>query len=68
MIEECFSKDFITIQLHATAELMSLFFSKDIKLEDIYPIIKEGFRNKEDKEQYEKAMALSRKMAKMSAW
>jgi len=34
MIEECFSKDFITIQLHATAELMSLFFSKDIKLED----------------------------------
>ena len=34
MIEECFSKEFITIQLHAVAELMSLFFSKDIKLED----------------------------------
>ena len=46
----------------ARAEITRLFVSfldnPDIKLEDIYPIIKEGFRNKEDKEQYEKASLL----------
>ncbi len=44
------------------AEITKLFANfldnPDVKLEDIYPMIKEGFRNREDKEAFEKVRLL----------